>query len=156
MEGVIVMVFVSYFAIKAMLLIIDCKYKVGKLFRQEEKTYSLVSSKGIERAVPIWKPHRRFGRGCQVWWQKEEGWGGQQGGAYTAHDKYPAYFFQLKSSNGNTYVELKCSDVEEDEEEERAEFLNNNKWEKKITVLWYISANLGNLAMKEATPAFES
>ena len=29
MEGVIVMVFVSYFAIKAMLLIIDCKYKVG-------------------------------------------------------------------------------------------------------------------------------
>ena len=30
MEGGIVMVFVSYFAIKAMLLIIDCKYKVGK------------------------------------------------------------------------------------------------------------------------------
>ena len=28
MEGVLVMVFVSYFAIKAMLLIIDCKYKV--------------------------------------------------------------------------------------------------------------------------------
>ena len=37
--------------------------------------------------------------------------------------------FQLKSSNGNTYVELKCSDVEEDEEEEGVEFLNNNKWE---------------------------
>ena len=32
MEGVIVMVFVSYFAIKAMLLIIYCKYKVGKSF----------------------------------------------------------------------------------------------------------------------------
>ena len=30
MEGVLVMVFVSYFAIKAMLLIIDCKYKVGQ------------------------------------------------------------------------------------------------------------------------------
>ena len=29
MEGVLVMVFVSYFAIKAMLLIIDCKYKVN-------------------------------------------------------------------------------------------------------------------------------
>ena len=37
------------------------------------------------------------------------------------------FFSQLKSSNGNTYVELKCSDVEEDEEEEGAEFLNNNK-----------------------------
>ena len=34
MEGVIVMVFVSYFAIKAMLLIIDCKYKVSKYFCQ--------------------------------------------------------------------------------------------------------------------------
>ena len=26
-------------------------------------------------------------------------------------------------------MELKCSDVEEDEEEEGVEFLNNNKWE---------------------------
>ena len=84
--------------------------------------------------------------------------GGDNKVVHTALDKYPltAYFFQLKSSNGNTYVELKCSDVEEDEEEERAEFLNNNKWEKKITVLWYISANFGNVAMNEATPAFES
>ena len=38
----------------------------------------------------------------------------------------PNDFFQLKSSNGNTYVELKCSDVEDDEEE-RVEFINNNK-----------------------------
>ena len=39
MEGVIVMVFVSYFAIKAMLLIIDCKYKVRKLFCLEERSH---------------------------------------------------------------------------------------------------------------------
>ena len=38
----------------------------------------------------------------------------------------PNDFFQLKSSNGNTYVELKCSDVEDDEEE-GVEFINNNK-----------------------------
>ena len=31
LEGVLVMLLVSYFAIKAMLLIIDCKYKVANL-----------------------------------------------------------------------------------------------------------------------------
>ena len=36
--------------------------------------------------------------------------------------------FQLKSSNGNTYVELKCSDAEDDEEV--VELSNNNKINK--------------------------
>ena len=36
--------------------------------------------------------------------------------------------FQLKSSNGNTYVELKCSDAED--EEEVVELSNNNKINK--------------------------
>ena len=36
--------------------------------------------------------------------------------------------FQLKSSNGNTYVELKCSDAEDDDEV--VELSNNNKINK--------------------------
>ena len=36
--------------------------------------------------------------------------------------------FQLKNSNGNTYVELKCSDAEDDEEV--VELSNNNKINK--------------------------
>ena len=61
------------------------------------------------------------------------------------------HIFQLKSSNGNTYVELKCSDVEEDEEEEGVEFLNNNKWENYHTFVrgqlnW--SANRGRGSQK--------
>ena len=39
MEGIIVMCAVSYFSIKAMLLIIDCKYKVlNVVFHYEEIT----------------------------------------------------------------------------------------------------------------------
>jgi len=92
MEGVIVMVFVSYFAIKAMLLIIDCKYKVLSVLYQYENL-----TEDLEEDVKSGDKKRR-----------------------------PGGDNKLKSSNGNTYVELKCSDVEEDEEEERAEFLNNN------------------------------
>merc|ERR1719341_1436656 len=92
MEGVIVMVFVSYFAIKAMLLIIDCKYKVLSVLYQYENL-----TEDLEEDVKTGDKKRRSGGDNK-----------------------------LKSSNGNTYVELKCSDVEEDEEEEGAEFLNNN------------------------------
>ena len=44
MEGVLVMVFVSYFAIKAMLLIIDCKYKVGQMDQLQTFNMSLTRS----------------------------------------------------------------------------------------------------------------
>ena len=44
MEGVLVMVFVSYFAIKAMLLIIDCKYKVGQTDQLQTFNLSLTRS----------------------------------------------------------------------------------------------------------------
>ena len=36
LEGIVVMCFVSYFAVKAMLLIIDCKYKVLSVIYQYE------------------------------------------------------------------------------------------------------------------------
>jgi len=88
MEGVLVMLFVSYFAIKAMLLIIDCKYKVlSVLYQYEHLTEELEEPRTQEKK-------RRSGG-----------------------DK-------VKSVNGNTYVELKCSDVEDEEEEVGS---NNNK-----------------------------
>ena len=44
MEGGLVMVFVSYFAIKAMLLIIDCKYKVNPTDQLQTFNMSLTRS----------------------------------------------------------------------------------------------------------------
>jgi len=91
MEGVLVMVFVSYFAIKAMLLIIDCKYKVLSVLYQYENLTEDLDESGEKKKSP----------------------GGEK---------------KLKSSNGNTYVELKCSDAED--EEEVVELSNNNKINK--------------------------
>jgi len=88
LEGVLVMLLVSYFAIKAMLLIIDCKYKVlSVLYQYENLTEELEEPRTQEKK-------RRSG--------------GEK----------------VKSVNGNTYVELKCSDVEDEEEEVGA---NNNR-----------------------------
>ena len=53
MEGVIVMVFVSYFAIKAMLLIIDCKYKVRVILVLSKEIFEPVFVTGVECSVPI-------------------------------------------------------------------------------------------------------
>merc|ERR1719192_3123766 len=85
------MVFVSYFAIKAMLLIIDCKYKVLSVLYQYENLTEDLDETGEKKKSP----------------------GGEK---------------KLKSSNGNTYVELKCSDAED--EEEVVELSNNNKINK--------------------------
>jgi len=88
LEGVLVMLLVSYFAIKAMLLIIDCKYKVlSVLYQYENLTEELEEPRTQEKK-------RRSG--------------GEK----------------VKSVNGNTYVELKCSDVEDEEEEVGT---NNNR-----------------------------
>merc|ERR1719244_279013 len=57
------MIFVSYFAVKAMLLIIDCKYKILKV----------VDFEGRHRSTE-----------------------------------------KVKTVNGNSYVEVKCSDVDEE------------------------------------------
>jgi len=74
LEGIIVMMIVSYFAVKAMLLIVDCKYKVLSMMGQSDQKKPLPSDK-------------------------------------------------VKKMNGNTYVELRCSDGEEEEDVHE----NNNK-----------------------------
>jgi proton-coupled amino acid transporter len=52
MEGVLVMVFVSYFAIKAMLLIIDCKYKVLSVLYQYENLTEDLDESGEKKKSP--------------------------------------------------------------------------------------------------------
>jgi len=49
MEGILVMCFVSYFAVKAMILIIDCKYKVlGVLYHYEDLTEDLEDPRKVK------------------------------------------------------------------------------------------------------------
>lgn len=59
LEGVLVMLFVSYFAIKAMLLIIDCKYKVLSVLYQYESLTEDLDSKSVE--ISIEKKRRSLG-----------------------------------------------------------------------------------------------
>jgi len=88
MEGVLVMLIVSFFAVKAMLLIIDCKYKVlNVLYQYEDLTEDL----DTENITPPGHEKRR----------KSLSGGGEK----------------VKTVNGNNYVELKFSDMEEEEEE---------------------------------------
>jgi len=89
MEGIIVMCFVSYFAVKAMILLIDCKYKVlSVIYQYEDITEDLKDASGVKK---------------------------------------------VKSVNGTNYVELKCSDIDDevtdDEDKERN---NNNDWAAKL------------------------
>jgi len=83
LEGILVMTFVAYFAVKAMGLIIECKYKILRMVEGEGK------GEMSERA--------------------------------------PRSTDKVKNMNGNKYVELKCSDIDEVEESQE----NNNKNRKR-------------------------
>jgi len=81
MEGVLVMCSVSYLAVRAMMLLVDCKYKVlSVIYNYEDLTLDLEEvSSGVKK---------------------------------------------VRSSNGASYVELKCSDIEEDHSDVEED--NNN------------------------------
>lgn len=77
MEGILVMCFVSYFAVKAMILIIDCKYKLlNVIYQYEDLTEDFQDGE------------TRLQIGSSV--------------------------KKVKAVNGTNYVELKCSDIEDD------------------------------------------
>eukprot|EP00092_Neocalanus_flemingeri_P026970 GFUD01029244.1.p1 GENE.GFUD01029244.1~~GFUD01029244.1.p1 ORF type:complete len:455 (+),score=65.55 GFUD01029244.1:150-1514(+) len=91
LEGIVVMCFVSYFAVKAMLLIIDCKYKVlSVIYQYEDLTEDLHDDQNFKQKV------RRK----------------------NSSDK-------VKCLNGNNYVELRCDDDEELNDDTKAQNNNN-------------------------------
>jgi len=81
MEGIIVMCFVSYFSIKAMLLIIDCKYKVLNVVFHYEELTSDFKDEVHDVKICGGKPRSKA----------------------------------VKTVNGSHYVELKHSDIDEDD-----------------------------------------
>lgn len=92
MEGILVMCFVSYFAVKAMILIIDCKYKLlNVIYQYEDLTEDFQDGE------------TRLQIGSSV--------------------------KKVKAVNGTNYVELKCSDIEDDtsDGEDSPKKNNNNK-----------------------------
>lgn len=91
LEGIVVMCFVSYFAVKAMLLIIDCKYKVlSVIYQYEDLTEDLHDDQNFKQKV------RRK----------------------NSSDK-------VKCLNGNNYVELRCDDDEELNDDTKVQNNNN-------------------------------
>jgi len=92
LEGVVVMCVVSYFAVKAMLLLIDCKYKVLAVIYQYESLtedlHTAADSQEVKMNLSSLKKVRRKNSNEKV-----------------------------KCVNGNNYVELRCDEREEEEEE---------------------------------------
>ena len=84
LEGIFVMVFVSYFSVKAMMLLVDCKYKVlGVIYQYENLTDDFKDGK--DSKIQISPKHFKTSE-------------------------------KVKCVNGKSYVELKCDDVNSDEE----------------------------------------
>jgi len=99
LEGIVVMCFVSYFAVKAMLLIIDCKYKVlSVIYQYEDLTEDLHDD------------------------QNDFNLNFSSGKKPKVRRKNSAE--KVKCVNGNNYVELRCNDEEEDDSKAQN---NNNK-----------------------------
>jgi len=98
LESIVVMCFVSYFAVKAMLLLIDCKYKVlSVIYQYEDLTEDLHNQDQNDVAVSFSgsKPKVRRKNSAE----------------------------KIKCVNGNNYVALKCN--EEDIDDSLSQ--NNNK-----------------------------
>jgi len=99
LEGIVVMCFVSYFAVKAMLLIIDCKYKVlSVIYQYEDLTEDLHDDQNDFKL--------NFSNGKPKVRRKN------------SSDK-------VKCLNGNNYVELRCDDDEDLNDDTKAQNNNN-------------------------------